>query len=101
MGGRIPVNASGGLACFGEAVPAQAISMSCRQILATREIVCVVPDARKAVAVQAALEGPITPMVPASILREHPHVVLHLDEMSASLLSERTPLGGRRPERRA
>jgi acetyl-CoA acetyltransferase len=29
IGGRIPVNASGGLACFGEAVPAQAISQVC------------------------------------------------------------------------
>ena len=29
VGGRIPINASGGLACFGEAVPAQAISQVC------------------------------------------------------------------------
>jgi len=29
LGGRIPVNASGGLACFGEAVPAQAIAQVC------------------------------------------------------------------------
>jgi acetyl-CoA acetyltransferase len=29
VGGRIPVNASGGLACFGEAVPAQAIAQVC------------------------------------------------------------------------
>src|SRR5207247_895929 len=29
IGGRIPVNASGGLACFGEAVPAQAIAQAC------------------------------------------------------------------------
>jgi acetyl-CoA acetyltransferase len=29
IGGRLPVNASGGLACFGEAVPAQAISQVC------------------------------------------------------------------------
>jgi len=29
IGGRIPVNPSGGLACFGEAVPAQAISQVC------------------------------------------------------------------------
>ena len=28
-GGRIPVNASGGLASFGEAVPAQAIAQVC------------------------------------------------------------------------
>jgi acetyl-CoA acetyltransferase len=29
LGGRVPVNASGGLACFGEAVPAQAIAQVC------------------------------------------------------------------------
>jgi acetyl-CoA acetyltransferase len=29
LGGRVPVNASGGLACFGEAVPAQAIQQVC------------------------------------------------------------------------
>jgi acetyl-CoA acetyltransferase len=29
IGGRIPVNPSGGLACFGEAVPAQAIAQAC------------------------------------------------------------------------
>jgi acetyl-CoA acetyltransferase len=29
LGGRIPVNPSGGLACFGEAVPAQAIAQAC------------------------------------------------------------------------
>jgi acetyl-CoA acetyltransferase len=29
IGGRIPVNPSGGLACFGEAVPAQAIAQVC------------------------------------------------------------------------
>ncbi|GAB0103068.1 lipid-transfer protein [Nocardia sp. JMUB6875] len=29
LGGRIPVNPSGGLACFGEAIPAQAIAQIC------------------------------------------------------------------------
>jgi len=29
IGGRLPINTSGGLACFGEAVPAQAISQIC------------------------------------------------------------------------
>jgi acetyl-CoA acetyltransferase len=28
IGGRVPVNTSGGLACFGEAVPAQALPLS-------------------------------------------------------------------------
>ena len=50
-------------------VPTRAISMSVRQILAAREILAMVPDQRKAAAVAAVLTGPITPDVPASILR--------------------------------
>ena len=53
-----------------EAVPTHAISMSVRQILKAERIVCVVPDERKADAVKAAVEGEVTPEVPASILRE-------------------------------
>ena len=41
-----------------ESVPTQAISMSCRQILASRRILCIAPDARKAEAVRATVEGP-------------------------------------------
>lgn len=69
------------------AVPERAISMSVRQILEARRILCVVPDLRKAEAVRAALEGPVTPGVPASILQTHPHVTVFLDRGSASLLS--------------
>ena len=66
-------------------VPAQALSMSVRQILAAREILAMVPDARKAAAVAAVLTGPITPDVPASILRTHARTTLYLDAASASL----------------
>ncbi len=65
-------------------VPRRAISMSVRQILTSREIVCTVPDERKAAAVRAALEGPVTPAVPASILQEHPAATVFLDEAAAS-----------------
>jgi glucosamine-6-phosphate deaminase len=71
-------------------VPAQAISMSVRQILKSREIVCVVPDARKAQAVQASVEGPISPMAPASALRTHPNTTLYLDADSAAQLGPAT-----------
>ncbi len=67
-------------------VPRQAISMSIRQILSSGEILCVVPGPQKARAVQASLEGPICPEVPASILRTHPHVTFFLDEDAASRL---------------
>ena len=36
VGGRIPVNASGGLGCFGEAVPAQAIAQVCELVWQVR-----------------------------------------------------------------
>jgi glucosamine-6-phosphate deaminase len=68
-------------------VPRQAISMSVRQILQAREIIAVVPDTRKAQAVKLCVEGEITPMAPASILRTHPAATLYLDRESSSQLS--------------
>jgi glucosamine-6-phosphate deaminase len=67
-------------------VPAQAISMSPRQIMKSRHIVCTVPDERKAKAVKGAVEGAVTPAVPASILQEHSSCDLFLDRASASML---------------
>lgn len=72
------------------AVPTQAISMSIRQILKSRAIISIVPDARKAQAVKACFEGPIGPMAPASILRTHADVMIYLDSQSAGLLSPST-----------
>jgi 6-phosphogluconolactonase/glucosamine-6-phosphate isomerase/deaminase/photosystem II stability/assembly factor-like uncharacterized protein len=72
-----------------EDVPAEAISMSIRQILKSREIVCVVPDERKARAVAECLEGPVSPLRPASILKTHPCATVYLDRSSASLLRGR------------
>lgn len=72
-----------------DAVPRQAISMSIRQILASQAIVCSVPDARKAQAVVQAIEGPLTPELPASILRNHGAATLFLDEPAASRLTWR------------
>jgi glucosamine-6-phosphate deaminase len=71
-------------------VPKVAISMSVRQIVKSANIVCTVPEARKARAVKACLEGPIGAMVPASILRDHAACSLFLDRDSASLLAPAT-----------
>ena len=68
-------------------VPERAISISIRQLLKARHIVCVVPDARKAPAVKACLEGEIAPPAPASLLRTHPNTTVFLDTESAALLS--------------
>jgi glucosamine-6-phosphate deaminase len=72
-----------------EDVPAEAISMSVRQILKAGEVLCVVPDDRKARAVAACLEGPVTPDHPASILQQHPRTTVYLDRESAKLLRRR------------
>ena len=72
-------------------VPTRAISMSVRQIMRSREIIVVVPDERKAQAVKNSLEGEITPMVPASILRRHPNATIYLDKDSAALLTSEVP----------
>lgn len=69
-----------------DVVPTNAISMSLQQILKSRHLFVTVPDARKAVAVKAALEGPICRQCPASILRVHRSVQLHLDTPAASNL---------------
>jgi glucosamine-6-phosphate deaminase len=71
-------------------VPQRAISMSIRQILKSKQIVCFVPEARKAKAVKACFEGEISPTAPASILRTHPNTTVYLDEESAALLRPAT-----------
>jgi len=57
-----------------------------RQILKAKEIIAVVPDERKAQAVKSCVEGEITPLAPASILRTHPNTTVYLDQNSAALL---------------
>jgi glucosamine-6-phosphate deaminase len=71
-------------------VPVQAISMSVRQIMKSREIICIVPDARKAAAVKACLDGAVSPMAPASILQRHANTTIYLDRESAALLEPST-----------
>jgi glucosamine-6-phosphate deaminase len=68
--------------------PKRAISMSIAQIMKSKAIVCTVPDERKAEAVRAAVRGPVTPHVPASILQCHDRATLYLDEPAASLLHQ-------------
>ena len=71
-------------------VPKRAISMSVRQILKAKEILCIVPDARKAQAVKSCFEGEISPLAPASILRTHANTTVFLDKFSAALLSPKS-----------
>jgi glucosamine-6-phosphate deaminase len=68
-------------------VPMQAISMSVRQIMKSKEILAVVPDARKALAVKVCVEHGISPTAPATILRTHHNATLYLDHDSSAQLS--------------
>jgi glucosamine-6-phosphate deaminase len=70
-----------------EEVPTQAISMSIKQIMKSANIICSVPDQRKAQAVKDSLEQPVSNLFPASILQQHSDCVFYLDKSSASLLS--------------
>lgn len=72
-------------------VPRQAISMSIKQIMKSRHVICSVPDSRKAEAVKNSLEQPVSNMYPASILQSHPDCTYFLDEASAALLSANIP----------
>ena len=70
-----------------EEVPADAISMSVKQIMRSKQIICSVPDSRKAIAVKNSLEQPVSNLYPATILQLHPHCTCYLDQSSAALLS--------------
>jgi glucosamine-6-phosphate deaminase len=76
-------------------VPTRAISMSIRQMLRAKEIIVSVPEQRKAKAVKACIEGEISPLAPASVLRKHPNATIYLDRDSASLLDVRTTMTAR------
>jgi len=65
-------------------VPKRALSMSVPQIMKSRRIVCTVPDARKAKAVQGAVKGPVSNRCPASILQQHPDCSMFLDPAAAA-----------------
>jgi glucosamine-6-phosphate deaminase len=69
-------------------VPTHAISMSIQQILKSKNIICSVPDERKADAVYRAVKEPVAPALPATILRTHSSTTLLLDRASAKLLDK-------------
>jgi glucosamine-6-phosphate deaminase len=72
--------------------PERAISISIRQLLKAKAILCVVPAACNAGMAKRCLEGSISPLAPASILRTHPHVTVYLHRDSAALLAKSPPL---------
>jgi glucosamine-6-phosphate deaminase len=69
-----------------EDVPTQAISMSIKQIMLSKSIICSVPDERKAEAVKDCVLGDVTNLHPASILQNHEDCTIFLDNRSAKLI---------------
>jgi glucosamine-6-phosphate deaminase len=68
------------------AVPTRAITVTIPALLRARRVLAIVPDARKAEPVRAALTEPISSRCPASALRTIAHAAIHLDRESAQLL---------------
>ena len=71
----------------GETVPRHALTMGIGTILEAERLLLLATGPAKAPAIAAALEGPVTAMVPASALQLHPDAVVVLDEQAAAELT--------------
>ncbi len=69
-------------------VPAQAITQGIGTIMKAKKILLVANGANKADAVKAMIEGPVSVECPASVLQNHPDVVVVIDKEAASKLSK-------------
>ncbi len=69
-----------------DAVPTQAISMGIKSIMHAKNIVLMATGGSKADAIFAAVRGPVTPDVPASVLQLHPSVTFVVDQAAGSRL---------------
>ncbi len=78
-----------------EDVPRQAYTMGVRTIMNAKKILLVVSGQEKAEAVRAALFGPVTPQVPASVLQLHRDVLVVADQAALSAVPEEALAGER------
>ncbi len=69
-----------------EDVPNHAISVTISGILASKKIMCIVPEKRKTESIYKTLNNPVTTSVPATILQETENTIIFLDSDSASNL---------------
>lgn len=67
-------------------VPLYAMTLTIPTLLKPGRVLAIVPERRKAEVVRTALQGPISPECPASILRQTHGVTIYLDPDSSSLL---------------
>jgi glucosamine-6-phosphate deaminase len=70
-----------------EAVPKEAITLTCPTLMSPRHLICCVPESRKAEAVRNALQGPLSESCPASLVVTHPRAKIYLDTDSAALMN--------------
>lgn len=70
-----------------DAVPREALTLTCPDLFRAQSWICSVPEARKAKAVRSALEGPISTVCPGSLVRTHPNATVYLDIHSSALLA--------------
>jgi glucosamine-6-phosphate deaminase len=75
-------------------VPSQAVTLTVPALMAARSVVVTVLGEHKAAAVAQALTGPVDATCPASVLRTHPAVTVHLDPAAASQLAHPLMGGG-------
>lgn len=67
-------------------VPTTAFTMGIKSIMQAKEILLIASGTSKAAAIKAMLEGPVVEDCPASILQNHPNVIVIVDEEAASLI---------------
>ena len=68
-------------------VPTHAITLTIPALLAAKRVLCIVPESRKAVAVEACLTQPVAEQRPGSVLRTIDHAKLYLDPDSAARIA--------------
>jgi len=69
-------------------VPREALTLTCPMLMSAENLVCCVPELRKAETVRNALEEPLSSRCPASLVRTHRQVNVYLDAESASMLGK-------------
>ena len=74
--------------CFAslDKVPTHAMTLTIPALMAASRHFCIVPAATKAEAVKATVEGKVSEICPASVLRHKPGAILYLDNDSSKLL---------------
>ena len=71
-----------------DAVPKYAVTMGIGGIMSAKALLLVVSGKDKAESLKAALTGPVTPKVPASIIQFHPNVTVVADEEALSFMEQ-------------